>query len=326
MVAPIKFRKRRRALFINIHAHAHGFRPVILPLKERRSAVVTNTLHFRRTRIDMVHRFASGAGPAATQPRNDFSQWQIVAQHGFEPDVMLGEAFFQRFRLRDCARETVQQKPAAAAKAVASLDEQFQHRFIRHQVAAAHVFQGAGHGLGAFAFAQDPGRAKNVAGGKVASSQSRRKQLSLGAFSNAGRAEQHEPMRMGLALRLSLALGFTALEPCVAVGVFLSDGHWFGKLGRVSESLAAHRRGALARALFQLIGIAVKGTTRGLLFFEHFLANLMRAQKRPAKLPARLKVFVRDSGLLLRRAPSTFLVFTGTAHGGRHVLGDGADG
>lgn len=217
--------ERQGAFVVSVHSHANGFGKVILTLDERTAAGIADAAHLRRAAINVVNRFASRTGAASAQARNDLVNGQLVAQDGLELNVVLDEAFIKCLGLRRGAREAIEKKPAATAEAAASLDQESKNDFVGHEIAAAHIFEGAGHGGGAIAVAESFCAAKNVTGGEVAGAKAGGKQFGLGALADAGRAEKYEAVGMSVRLRGDLALGITAFEPGVAVGIFMSCCH-----------------------------------------------------------------------------------------------------
>src|ERR1039458_3175098 len=205
--------QRFGAFFINLHAHADGFGPVVFALLEFCPAMITNAFHARRERGHVEDRLAIRAGAPAAQARDNFFDGQIVIQHGVERDLLLLHDFGESLRLRDRARKSVEQEPAAAADATSALADEIEHGLVGDQVAAPHVAERGSQRRAALALGEAFGGAENVAGGKVAGAQPFAEQFGLGSLAHARRPEEHQTKKTRWQRRENFALGRAALDP-----------------------------------------------------------------------------------------------------------------
>src|SRR6266568_1133032 len=124
--------------------------------------MITHAIDTRGPGCDVENRLATAARPAPAESSDDRLNGQFVIQHGRKRKFLLPQKISERFRLRDRAGKTVEQKAAAATQATPPLADQVENCFVRHEITALHVTERFLHGGRTIALAEASRRAAGV--------------------------------------------------------------------------------------------------------------------------------------------------------------------
>jgi hypothetical protein len=136
-------------------------------------------------------RPASLTAAAAARALDDLCLWQLKVHDRRERKAFCFEEVLQRLSLHDRAGKSVEDKATTMEQTRATLAHHVPHGGVGHEFAMTHEIQRFLHRGGLIAIKAFTGRAKDVAGRKMASTQTIRQILGLRAFSYAGCAEEN---------------------------------------------------------------------------------------------------------------------------------------
>src|SRR6185437_12263598 len=185
------------AAVVRLQTNRNRFRPVVFALVEIASAFVTNIFVARRLRDNMKDCLAIFAGATAAKSRNDLCFRKGEVEHCIELQLLLLHQLAKRIRLRQGARESVQNKSTAATQAADALADHLPHDLIGYQVAAIHEGDGRGHGRTLTVMSAVLRGTENISRGKMTGAEFLGQKSSLRSFADSGRPEQHQSPGIG---------------------------------------------------------------------------------------------------------------------------------
>ena len=206
-------------MIVGGEAHFDGFGTIVFALKERGAAVVANVFAPRRLVGDVEDGFATGAGAASAQARNDFRNGEFVVDDGVEREIFGAEELTEGFGLDKRAGKAIEKEAAGTAEAAGAFADHFPDGRVRDEFAPAHVVERGDHGGRGGAILAGGGGAEDVAAGEMAGAEALMEELGLRAFADAGSAEENEPPARDDGRGTRGAMGGRALEPGGAVGL-----------------------------------------------------------------------------------------------------------
>jgi hypothetical protein len=217
----IELDQRCRAPIIGLQPHLDRFRPIVLALKQTSVTPITAPFDLRRPLRHVIYRLALFTSPPPAQPRHDRTHGQFVVHHRGQGESLAVHQLLQRLSLAQCAWKPVEDEPSPAVKALPALAHHLPDREIWHQGPTPHISQGFLHRGTLLAVRPAPRRPKNVPRRQVAGVRSTVQQLSLGAFPDPWRPQQHKPPRMMPLSRFHIALKRRSLQPRRAIPLLL---------------------------------------------------------------------------------------------------------
>ncbi len=186
----IEIDEGRGAFVVGGETDLDGFATVVLSAEERGAATIADAIVYGRLIVDVEDGFAFAAGSPAAEARNDFVVGKFVIDDSVERKIFAAKKFIERFGLGQRAGEAVEEEAALAAETTGTFANHFPDGGVGDESATAHEVERGSHGRRRRAIAARRGRAENVAGGEMAGAEALVEKLGLGAFADAGSAEE----------------------------------------------------------------------------------------------------------------------------------------
>jgi hypothetical protein len=154
--------------------------------------MITNAIVLGSMRGDVEDGFAFGAGAASREAGDDFVDGKFIVDDGAEREIFFFEKIVEGAGLRECARETVEEKTALAAEAGGAFADHIPNGGVGDKRTAAHKIECGKHRGRGRAIGASIGGTEDITGGEMASTEFFVEELRLRALAYAGSAEENE--------------------------------------------------------------------------------------------------------------------------------------
>jgi hypothetical protein len=173
---------------------------------------------------DVKDGFAFRAGAASGEAGNDFVEREFIVDDGGEREIFFFEKIVERAGLRECARETVEEKTALAAEAGSAFTDHIPDGGVGDECATAHEIERGKHGGRGRAIGASMGGTEDIAGGKMASAEFFMEELRLRALAYTGSAEENETPELSWFSGDGGTWDGRAVKPGSAIGLLRGHG------------------------------------------------------------------------------------------------------
>src|SRR5690606_1265124 len=180
----VKVDQRTSLRLVYLKTLAHGFLAVAIALNQAFTGAIVLAVNIRRVVLEVIHAAGARVNAAARQALDDF----LVGNIQLDDKIDINAGIDQCLRLRNGAREAVEQEALGTVIVLDALFHQANDDFIGHQATGIHYFLRFQTQRGSRFY----GSSQHVTGGDLRNTELLHDELGLSALTGAGCAKQND--------------------------------------------------------------------------------------------------------------------------------------